>query len=187
MPPNINMRNLMRVLRRDRLWHRTGLEALLGIIKIGAIRPNDGSFPSTYPQSLNSYGRDIKAVSLFDFASASVTQIKDQEDKWRQFLSDQGLITIIIGINRSTIAGRLVPNGDAWMTLGTRNWIPHVEAWCRDEIPTTAFERYVVVSRGLPNGYKVLRGQEALDGVLDLCLDLYRAENDRLSNMAEDH
>jgi hypothetical protein len=129
----------------------------MGIIETGAILPNNGRFPVTYLRSNHSYGRRIGAVSLFDFASASLTQIEEFEAQWGAFLYDQRP-SIFIEIERRLIVDQLTPNQAAWDECRNQcMWIPCVEAWCRGEIPIAAFKRYIVPGKDLPKGYEILR------------------------------
>ena len=167
---------IMRILRNG-LWHRTSVDSLAAIFETGAIVPNDGRFPVTYSQSNDSYGRKIGAVSLFDFASASLAYIEEFEPVWGKFLYDQQP-SILIEISRKVIADRLVPNRAKWEECGTQYaYIPRVEAWCKGEIPIVAFKRYLVIGTTLPKGFVILRHRRGvIDEIRSLAIKLNATE-----------
>lgn len=140
------------VLRGTRvLWHRTSLQAFRGIIKSGAIEPNLGQFPYTYPQSKASFGRSIGAISLFDFDKASVDEIMRYSDAWAAFFVDQGAATIVIQIDPRKLDASLFQDANS---ADSSNRIPFVEAWYRGKIPTSAFAGFLMVkgAHGIEDG-----------------------------------
>jgi len=129
------------------LWHRTSIESLKAILRHGTIEPNHGQFSYTYPQSEKCYGRELGAVCLFDFDTEPVEDILLQACKWQQFLTDSGSATILIRIDRKALKKKnlILPNA---VQGSAHVLIPHVEAWHKGSISTSAFRGYLAVRKG---------------------------------------
>lgn len=142
------------------LWHRTSVESLKQILDHGAIEPNDGRFPETYPQSKSCYGRYIGAVCLFDFDTEPLDEILVHAWKWAAFLTDRGAATVLIRIARDALDPTKLtlppevkyPNmprvqghdGAAYVPT----YIPRVEAWYRAPVRAAAFREFVLIKDG---------------------------------------
>lgn len=146
------------VVKPSTLWHRTSPAALRGILRTGAIQPNDGRFPTTYPQSHTCYGRHLGAVCLFDFVTHDILQCIAFSDRWARFFQDVGAATVAIQINPKALNPSLLTGpmaeGQLPPTIQRPDrppyvpmFIPRVEAWYRGEIPVKAFQEYVVFRR----------------------------------------
>jgi hypothetical protein len=146
------------------LWHRTSIEALHAILGSSGIKPNDGAFKDTYPQSEYSYGRRFGAVSLFDFDTEPVERVLWEEHKWGQFLVDRGELTVLIRLDRGLLSGdgRLKLPADIAASPGPMidypdgkapaYVMPVVEAFYHGIVPVAAFKGYLAVK---PNsGYQ---------------------------------
>jgi hypothetical protein len=153
------MTDLWNVLRgHGHLWHRTSLASVSGILANHAILPNQGQFPNTFPQSENSSGRVIGAVSLFDFDSAPEAEFEiHRHDYWRG--------DVFIRIRREAlVANNLIRATDMWNDprLGDLAeddksrlvYVPYLEVLYTEAVPETAFAGFVFVPDGASNdGY----------------------------------
>lgn len=150
--------SILPVLRGHRaVWHRTSLKDLDAILKHGAIEPNDGRFPFSYPQSEKCYARRIGAVSLFDFDSQSLREIILQAHHWAAFLRDKGDLTAWTKIGRERLVGinLMLPgqirHEDMRVERGGGRppyippYIPRVEAWYKGAIPVNAIQEILLV------------------------------------------
>jgi hypothetical protein len=130
------------------LWHTTSRYGYLAIRSQGAILPNPGDRPFTFPQSRNSFGVLNGYVCLFDFAAASEKERLSQLHKWDHFFyRDDEFCTVAIKLDRDRLQDRLVPNRAARESPGDRSrvWIPYVEAWYPGAIPLIAIVRYLFI------------------------------------------
>lgn len=131
---------------RGRLWHNTSLQALREIRSTGAIEPNRGQFPFTFPQTGNSYGFAKGYVSLFDFVTPTEEECIHFYMKWAGFFSHHKPYTVAIDIAAHRLPGRLVSNEAARLEVGFKKvWIPWVEAWHDGPIPISAFNGYLLI------------------------------------------
>jgi hypothetical protein len=135
------------IVKND-LCHRTGIEALNNIFDTGAILPNDGTFPDTYPQSKVSFARVHNLVSLFDFEKQTEDACLKQIHDWYRFFFDHKPVTIVILLDRQILTNKIITNESAVeITKGTFDpiFLPHVEAFYPQPIPCQAFTGYLIV------------------------------------------
>jgi hypothetical protein len=143
----IELPNWYRLIKHS-LCHRTGIEGLKGIFKSGAIIPNDGSLPDTYPQSKMSYARNHNLVSLFDFDNSNEVECLNQIHEWYRFFFDHKPVTVVILLNRQPLESKLIPNEKA--VKDTKGdffpiFIPHLEVFYPEPIPGDVFKGYLIV------------------------------------------
>jgi len=133
---------------KNNLCHRTGMEALKNIFNTGAILPNDGTLPDTYPQSKNSFARIHNLVSLFDFEKQTEDECLKQIHDWYRFFFDHKPVTIVILLDREILSANLITNEKAVeITKGTFDpiFIPNVEAFYPQPVPCKAFTGYLII------------------------------------------
>jgi len=128
-------------LRNGMLWHRTGVREYWQICADRFIKPNDGR--------VNRWGgqyacQQLGGLSLFDFTTQPESKVLGEVIKWRQFLGDVGPVTVLLGLDRSRLVGRLIPypNNKEGMT---GNVIPWVEVCHCGPIPISAVVSYLLV------------------------------------------
>ena len=146
------------IVKND-LCHRTGVKALKSIFDAGAILPNDGSFPDTYPQSKGSFARKHNLVSLFDFEKQTENECLKQIHNWYRFFFDHKPVTIVILLDRKILSANLMTNEKAVeITKGTFDplFIPHVEAFYPRPIPCSAFTGYLIICGGYETIYEYI-------------------------------
>src|SRR5208282_2398265 len=98
---------LFRELRNGLLWHCTSPEELLQIRTCGFIKPNER--PDGKYGRLRSACQALDGVSLFDFTTESEARVLDTPHKWQQFLGCAKPLTVILGLKRDRLPGKLVP------------------------------------------------------------------------------
>ena len=155
------------IVKND-LCHRTGIEALKNIFDTGAILPNDGTFPDTYPQSKVSFARVNNLVSLFDFEKQTENECLKQIHNWYRFFFDHKPVTIVILLDRKILSADLMTNENAVeMTKGTFDplFIPHVEAFYPRPVPCTAFTGYLIICGVYETVYEYLPCKGAFAGI----------------------
>ena len=101
------MRLLVSRLRQC-MVHVTSIEGYYGIRRDGAIRPNDGSRPETFPQSSNSYARRKNAVALFDFGGTTDEQMVSESIKYFMFLTHHKPATVVLRLQRSELKDAVI-------------------------------------------------------------------------------
>ena len=124
------------------------MQALKNIFDTGAILPNDGRFPDTYPQSKDSFARFHNLVSLFDFENQTEDECLRQTHDWYRFFFDHKPVTIVILLDRELLPPTLITNEIAVeITKGTFDpiFLPHVEAFYPQPIPCRAFTGYLII------------------------------------------
>jgi hypothetical protein len=132
---------LFKELRNGLLWHRTSPGDYRQIRIDGAIKVNDGR--------INRWGQQyacqqLGAISLFDFTTESEDKILWEAIKWQQFLGDFDPVTVLLGIDRLKLTGRLIPyprNKEGT----TGNVIPCVEVCHCGPIPTSVVVSYLLI------------------------------------------
>lgn len=136
--------NLMAALLRghSRLWHRTNIEGLAGILADGAIRPSDGSFKRRYMGGLCS----LKGgVCLFDFDKAKMADICQAAVHWEHILREHGPSTVLLRINPEELDSAKIrsSNYGALSETGiSANFIPYVEAYHVGPIPVGCVDAF---------------------------------------------
>ena len=133
---------------KNNICHRTGTEALRDIFNTGAILPNDGTLPDTYPQSKVSFARIHNLVSLFDFAKQTEDECLIQVRDWYRFFFDHKPVTIVILLDREILSANLITNETAVeITKGTFDpiFIPNVEAFYPQPVLCQAFTGYLII------------------------------------------
>jgi hypothetical protein len=133
---------------KSNICHRTGMEALKNIFETGAILPNDGTFPDTYPQSEGSFARTHNLVSLFDFAKQTEDECLKQIHDWYRFFFDHKPVTIVVLLDRQILTDKMITNESAVaITKGMFDpiFIPDVEAFYPQPIPCRAFTGYLII------------------------------------------
>ena len=137
---------LFRELRNGLLWHCTSPTEYRQIRVSGFIKPNpslDGKYGS-----LPSACQVLDGVSLFDFTTESEARVLDTPHKWQQFLGCAEPLTVILGLKRDQLPGRLLPypeNRDNTISLKCGGPIPWVEVCHRGQIPIAAITCYLLV------------------------------------------
>jgi hypothetical protein len=132
---------LFRELRNGLLWHRTSTKDYRKMRADGAIKPNDGR--------VNRWGRpyacqQLGGISLFDFTTQSEERVLGEAIKWRQFLGDSGPLTMLLGLEKSRLSGRLV-SYPANKEGTTGNVIPWVEVCHCGPIALSAVVSHLLV------------------------------------------
>lgn len=143
-------------LRNGLLWHRTSPEDFRRIQMDGAIKPNDGR--------INRWGQryacqQLGATSLFDFTTAPEADVLFQAIKWQQFLGDFDPVTVLLGLGRNKLPGRLIPYPQNKEGT-TGNVIPWVEVCHCGPIPLSAVTSYLLVC---PVDYRRFEKLERVD------------------------
>jgi hypothetical protein len=132
---------LFKEVRNGLLWHRTSAEDYRRIETDGVIKPNDGR--------LDRWGKpyacqQLGTVSLFDFTTASEDKVLDEAIKWQQFLGDFEPVTLLLGIERKKLSGKLIPYPENKVDT-TGPVIPWVEVCYCGPIPLSAIVTYLLV------------------------------------------
>jgi len=169
------------IVRRE-VCHRCSVEGLRNILETGAIRPNDGSFPDTYPQSQDSYARANHYVSLFDFATQTEQECVQQMHYWYRFFFDQKPVTIVILLDRQSLAARLIPNKEAQEHTGERDYpifLPGVEAFYPEPIPCELFTGYLIICGVYEKIYEYISHHGAFPGLFDR-IDRFMKEHEEI-------
>lgn len=165
---------LFPVLRQG-LYHLTSASGFAGILSDGYIRPNNGSFPSTYEKSAHSYGRSRRYISLFDFETPTSEQCISEEPKWAGFFKRHKPATILIGLDRRKLAPNLISNKRAREEIGFKKmWIPHVEVWYPEPIPFSYTTGLVLITPTRPIEFEIFDPDE--EGLQDFDRALKVAE-----------
>jgi hypothetical protein len=132
------------------LWHRTSLAALDGILRDHEITPNTGQFEATTTQSKASYARHMRAVSLFDFDTASAADFETHRtDYWRG--------DVFVRIRRDALASTKLRRAEDISTephLHTLSdedkhklvLIPYLEVLHIGPVPESAFDGFILIS-----------------------------------------
>lgn len=151
---------LFTVLRQG-VYHLTSVQGYTGIRRDRYIKPNDGSFPNTYPQLANSYGRHHGYVSLFDFESPTEEQCFLQRSKWEGFFTRHKPATVLIRFNRGQLASELISYECAIKEVGFRMMkIPHVEVWYPKPIPFSYATGLVLITPTKPIRFEIFDSDE---------------------------
>jgi hypothetical protein len=135
-------------IAKTNLCHRTGTEALRKIFETGAILPNDGTLPDSYPQSKDSFARIHNMVSLFDFSKQTEDECLKQIHNWYRFFFDHKPVTIVILLDRKMLQTNIMTNEKAvQITKGTFDpiFIPYVEVFYPQPVPSRAFTGYLII------------------------------------------
>jgi hypothetical protein len=142
---------------RHGLYHVTSPNGFRGIVETGAIFPNDGHFPHTYPQSIKSYATKRGAVALFDFESASDQHFVEYWYLCEDFFYHHAPLTYVLAIDRSQLPAMLITYEQALAELGFGTpKIAYLETWCPVPVPFGAITRVTIV-RKLPIRYHTFR------------------------------
>jgi hypothetical protein len=132
---------LFKELRNGLLWHRTSPDDFRQIRIDGVIKPNDGR--------INRWGQryacqELGGISLFDFTTAPEADVLWEAIKWQQFLGDFDPVTVLLGMDRDKLTGKLIPYPDNKEGT-TGNVIPCVEVCHCGPIPMSAVGSYLLV------------------------------------------
>jgi hypothetical protein len=97
---------LFKELRNGLLWHRTSPDDYRQIRIDAAIKANDGR--------INRWGQkyacqQLDAVSLFDFTTEPEEKVLFEADKWHSFLGEFDPVTVLLGMDRDKLTGKLIP------------------------------------------------------------------------------
>lgn len=157
--PLKNANQILQVVRGQKsLWHRTSVPFLKKIFEVGEIRPNDGCYEYSYPQSKNSLSQRLNGISLFDFDTRPVENILDHECKWVSFMHDKQPLTVLIRLDRNKLNPENIiqpwinhdsfkiastPYGDTYIPMH----IPEVEVIHKGTIPIVAFNEFFLVTQ----------------------------------------
>src|SRR5258707_671017 len=133
---------LFKRLRNGLLWHRTSGNDYRQINTDGVIKPNDGRIDrwGGRPYACQELG----AVSLFDFTTEPEDEILWHAFKWQEFLGDFDPVTVLLGLERSKLSGKLIPYPENKEGT-TGNVIPRVEVCHCGPIPTSAIVSCLLV------------------------------------------
>jgi hypothetical protein len=97
---------LFRELRNGLLWHCTSVGEFREIRASGSIVPNDGRVNKwDKPYACQELG----GISLFDLTTEEETEVLREANKWQQFFGCARPVTVVLGLDRSRLSGRLVP------------------------------------------------------------------------------
>jgi hypothetical protein len=145
---------LFKQLRNGLLWHRTSGNDYRRINADGIIKPNDGRIDrwGGRPYACQQLG----AVSLFDFTTQAEDKVLWEAVKWQQFLGDFDPVTVLLGIERSKLSGKLIPYPENKQGT-TGNVIPWVEVCHCGPIPTSAIVSCLLVCSTDYTRFKTLR------------------------------
>lgn len=182
-----------RLQGRGRLWHRTSLDSLKGIVRDGQIRPNTGQFPTSFGQSKVSRSRHLQGVSLFDFDSSPDPYIEEHEWKWATVLTHVLPAGVLIGIDRDALERRqlmlpaelrdgdprLAPLPEKIRAMQMR--IPAVEAIYLDTVPVAATRELILTAFHDQGGYywyEEASGIQGLQALTDVASS-WKADEDR--------
>jgi hypothetical protein len=107
----------------------------------GLVRPNDGR--------VDRWGKEyacqqLGGVSLFDFTTQPEARVLGEAIKWQQFLGDSDPVTILLGLDREKLTGRLIPYPQNKEGT-TGNIIPWVEVCHCGPIPTSMVISYLLI------------------------------------------
>lgn len=132
---------LFKELRNGLLWHRTSPADYRRIRIDQAIKPNDGR--------INRWNQiyacqQLGGISMFDFTTAPEEDVLWQSFKWQQFLGDFDPVTILLGMDRAKLPGKLVPYPQNKEGT-TGNVIPWVEVCHCGQIPLSTVISYLLV------------------------------------------
>lgn len=142
------------------LCHCTSLKGYRDILSDGFIRPNDGTFPYSFPQSENSCCRMLDSVSLFDFETAPTEQIFDRRfhPNWSPFIFAHRPVTVILKIWRDVVDDRLISSNEANKRTGGGVVIRPVEACYPGPIPIDGVRGAIVTYALGPRKYRSFDG-----------------------------
>lgn len=147
---------LFREIRNGLLWHRTSADEYRHIWSDGAITPNDGRIDRWgKPYACQQLG----GISLFDFSTEPEEKVLWEAFKWQQFLGDCDPVTILLGLDREKLTGRLIPYPQNKEGT-TGNVIPWVEVCHCGSISVSAVTSYLLVC---PIDYCQFKKASALD------------------------
>ena len=155
---------------RKEICHRTGVQGLKKILETGAIRPNDGSFADTYPQSKESYARAKGYVSLFDFGALTDEECVGGMVHWYRFFFDQKPVTMVLLLDRPSLSDRLIPNRRAQEDTNGGDapiFLPDVEVFYPGQIPCAVFTGYVIICGVYERLYEYIPCHGPFPGVFD--------------------
>jgi len=93
---------------QGRLFHRTTCLGLRGIVRSGEIRPNDGSFPFSFPRSETSYGFRNAYISLFDFEHTSVSDQIRTFVIWNNLIGQVSRVFFLLLLDSSELRPHLI-------------------------------------------------------------------------------
>ena len=138
---------LMALLRgHSRLWHRTNIEGLAGILADLAIRPSDGSFKRRYTGGLCSLNG---GVCLFDFDKATMNEIHQAAVHWEHILREHGPSAVLLRINPVELDKDNIRSSNYEALSKTiaetgrsANFIPYVEAYHVGPIPVGCVDAF---------------------------------------------
>ncbi|OLC27523.1 MAG: hypothetical protein DME69_08725 [Verrucomicrobia bacterium] len=147
---------LFKELRNGMLWHSTGAQHYRRIWTDRVIKPNDGRIDRWgKPYACQQLG----AVSLFDFTTEPEYKVLDEAFKWQQFLGDYEPVTLLLGIERKKLQGKLIPYPEN--KEGTAGpVIPWVEVCHCGPIPASAIVTYLLVC---PTDYRCFKKFQSLN------------------------
>lgn len=140
---------LLPVLRGS-VFHVTTPEGFQSICEDGAIHHNrDGSHPSTYPQSENSFFRNQGCVSVWDLRTATDAEVERGIRNYN-FLNpswaDNAPVFLIL---KPSIHGGLVPWTEYTRGKPEKNIVvPHIEAGHPGDLPLRSVGRALLVEVG---------------------------------------
>lgn len=102
-------RRTYKFLRRG-YWHGTQAKTWSAIRTTGAIKPNVGQFPMSWPQTEMSYGYNHGCVMLFDFVTPTEEQVIRTFGRVYDVLMR---CDVLLRIDRRRLRQRIIPNSAA--------------------------------------------------------------------------
>jgi hypothetical protein len=145
---------LFRELRTG-LWHCTSPDEYRQIRADSFLKPNDGR--------VNRWGgayacQQLGGVSLFDFKTHSEQRVLGELPKWGGFLQRARPVTIVLGIERNSLVGKLVPYPDNKEGT-TGNVIPWVEVCHCGPIPLSSVTKHLLVCPVDYSRFHIIEGE----------------------------
>lgn len=138
------------------------------------IRPNEGQFQFTYPQSANSRTFRLGGISLFDFELPDQQVFHDQVLHWPQFLSVHKPVNVILLLQREPLADKLMSNDEMRAAI-TFPWplIAHVEVCYRGPISLDIVTQTIFVCSDQPEIFEVVESSIVNEeNITEVCLRL---------------
>lgn len=93
---------------RGRLFHRTTCQGMRGILSSGAIIPNNGSFPFSFPRSQASYGFRNRCICLFDFEGTSADEQIQTFVIWDNLIGQRGKTFFLVILDSTELRPHLI-------------------------------------------------------------------------------
>jgi hypothetical protein len=170
---------LLQALRNGLLWHCTSAKSFRQIHSDGFLNPVTGT---TNRWGKRAYGcQSLGGICLFDFTSQPMDRILESANKWAPFVVREKPFTVIVGMDRQQLPGKLVPypeNRDI-SPNNSSGPIPWVEVCHCGPIPVSAFTSHVLVCG---RDWSQFSGHQRLD---EQTLAKYQRDHDILKEFGQ--